>query len=82
MIIFEFSDFMVEAGKVPAPVCVMKGPNIQNRTSRHGYMQLAERAYRLDGSYATVMKDRNGSLKDFELSGEDAVALALKAVVI
>ena len=82
MIIFEFSTFMVMSGRVPARLCVMKGDLIQNRTSRFSYMQLAEKAYRLDGTLAKMLKNKNGKLEDFELSGEDAVALVLKAVVL
>jgi hypothetical protein len=81
VIIFEFSDYIVESGKLTGPICRLNDGAVR-RISRHTYMMFAEKAYFLDGTHATMVKDRSGELKDFELSGEDAVALVLKAVVL
>ena len=82
MIIFEFSDYMVDSGRVPARLCQLNGDPITKRTSRHSYMMLAEKAYALEGTKGYMLKHRNGDLIEFEISGEDAVALVLKAVVL
>lgn len=82
MIIFEFSDFMVRTGRVPAQLCQLNGKPITKRTSRHSYLALAERVYLLEGTTAKVIKDRYREPKDFYISREDAVALVLKAVVL
>ena len=67
--------------RVPSMLCVIRSPMEQNPKHRR-YLELADRAYFLNGTKARVVKDRNGVPTDFELSREDAVALVLKAVVL
>lgn len=79
MIFFEFSPFVVMSGRVPATLCCLNGAP---STARTDYMQLAEKAYYLEGTKAVILKNRNGKTDNFDLSREDAVALVLKAVVL
>lgn len=81
MIILEFSMGVWLQGRVPAQLCVIHSPMEQNPKHRR-YVELADKVYSLQGTQARVMKDRNGVPTDFEISGEDAVALVLKAVVL
>ena len=80
MIFFEFSADMVMLGRIPARLCCIMGKQTARRTQN--YMQMAEKAYYLQGTQAVMLKNRNGKSDNFELSGEDAVALVLKAVVL
>jgi len=81
MIILEFSMGVWLQGRVPSQLCVIRSPMEQNPKHRR-YVELADRVYSLHGTHARVMKDRNGVPTDFDISGEDAVALVLKAVVL
>lgn len=68
-------------GRVPSQLCVIRGP--MEPTPKHRlYVQLANKVYSLQGNRARVMKNRNGVLTDFDISGEDAVALVLRASVL
>ena len=81
MIILEFSMGVWMQGRVPSQLCLIHKPMEQNPKHRR-YFDLADRVYSLHDNQARVMKDRNGVPADFEISGEDAVALILKAAVL
>lgn len=82
MIVLEFSDYMVDFHKrAPARICVIHQP-MEHIPRNRRFFELAEKVYVIEGTTAKVIKDRYGDLKDFYISGEDAVALVLKAVVL
>lgn len=78
--ILEFSADTVASGLAPAELCQI----LYLKHSTAKYMNLADKIYtineeKLTGSY---IKNRSGQLQDFIISGEDILALALKAVVL
>ena len=71
---------MVMSGRAPATVCQVPGAMLGKDDFR--YFQFADRVYTLNGTKCKMLKNRIGKFDDFELSEGDAVALALKAVVL
>lgn len=81
MIILEFSMNVWLQGRVPAQLCIIHTPLEQHPKHRR-YVDLADRVYSLHGTRAMVLKDRYKPPGNFDISGEDAVALVLKATVL
>jgi len=80
MVILEFSEEVVAKGWAPAQLCQIL--SLKHNSKR--YIELADKVYVVytEGLTARIIKDRFGVAQDFILSGEDAVALSLKAVVL
>jgi|AntAceMinimDraft_11_1070367.scaffolds.fasta_scaffold20277_5 hypothetical protein len=85
MIFYEYSDFMVARGAVPAALCRTSRPLRVHygSFSSHRPMAMAERVYEVNGNTVTYFKDRYANPnKVHSISDEEKIVLLLKAVVI
>jgi hypothetical protein len=70
---------MVDMGHVPSAYCCAR-ETPDSRMFR--YMSLANYAFRLQGTKVIEIKNRYGTLNEFEIDELEAVALKLKSVLL
>jgi hypothetical protein len=77
---FEYSEYIVESGKMPAKICFVIDREHDSRMFR--VLAMADRAYSIKGNVLTEIKNRNSEPSTTHISDEDKVVLKLKAVLI
>lgn len=79
MIYLLFSKYLVDCGDVPsAYCCATNAPKV----GMLKYLGLANFAFELKGNTGKVIKNRYGTLEDFELDDHEVIVLKLKSVLL
>lgn len=82
MIYFEFSDWLVNNGMVPAKLCYKREMVTPSTFQVNMLAQMADRVFEVKGNTRVDFKNRQGVFETLYISDEEKVVLALKAVLI
>lgn len=80
MIYLEFSDYVVNHSTLPSNLCCVNRP--QHEAKFLNILQMAERAYHIEGNELTEIKNRYSTRGTMYISDEDKVVLKLRAVLL
>lgn len=79
MIYLIFSKHVVDRGEVPSAYCCA---TTAPRSGMFKYLAMANFVFELNGNTGKVIKNRYGTLEDFELDDHEVIALKLKSVLL